>query len=106
MGVPSSDEDLLDMVAKSDSMLSMNRTHIKTLANVFTNPVPGNIEWRRIEALFKAVGCKIIEGGGSRITIVHEGRKAAFHRPHPGKDALRYQILAARDFLKLIGVAP
>jgi len=84
----------------------MNRTHRKTLADVFTEPVPGNIEWRRIEALFKAAGCKIIEGRGSRITIVHEGRKAAFHRPHPGKDALRYQILAARDFLKLIGVTP
>ena len=94
------------MVAKSDSILSMNRTHRKILAHVFTDPVPGNIEWRKIEALFKAVGCKIIEGRGSRITIVYEGRKAAFHRPHPGKDALRYQILAARDFLKLIGVTP
>jgi hypothetical protein len=84
----------------------MNRTHRKTLTAIFTDPVPGNIEWRRIEALFKNVGCEIIEGRGSRITIVHEGRKAAFHRPHPGKDALRYQILAARDFLKLIGVTP
>ena len=82
----------------------MNRTHRKTLAAIFADPVPGNIEWRRIEALFKNVGCEIIEGRGSRITIVHESRKAAFHRPHPGKDALRYQILAARDFLKLIGV--
>jgi hypothetical protein len=27
-------------------------------------------------------------------------------RPHPGKDALRYQIRAARDFLALIGVTP
>jgi hypothetical protein len=94
------------MVAKSDSILSMNRTHRKTLASVFADPVSGNIEWRRIEALFKALGCKIIEGRGSRITVVHEGRKAAFHRPRPGKDALRYQILAARDFLKLIGVTP
>ncbi|MFC1825230.1 type II toxin-antitoxin system HicA family toxin [Thermodesulfobacteriota bacterium] len=94
------------MVAHFDTILSMNRQHRKTLANLFTDPVSGNIEWRRIEALFKAVGCEIIEGRGSRITIVHEGRKAAFHRPHPGKDALRYQILAARDFLKLIGVTP
>jgi hypothetical protein len=92
------------MMAKSDTIITMNRTHRKTLALVFTDPVSGNIEWRRIEALFKAVGCEIIEGRGSRITILHEGRKAAFHRPHPGKDALRYQILAARDFLKLIGV--
>jgi hypothetical protein len=94
------------MVAKNDTIFSMNRTHKKTLASIFTDPVPGNIEWRRIEALFKTVGCEIIEGSGSRITVVHEGRKAAFHRPHPGKDALRYQIWAVRDFLKLIGVTP
>ena len=94
------------MVAKSDTILSVNRNHRKTLAAVFADPVSGNIEWRRIEALFKAVGCEIIEGSGSRITILHKGRKAAFHRPHPGKDALRYRVSAARDFLKLIGITP
>jgi len=29
-----------------------------------------------------------------------------FHRPHPGKEALRYQVRAVRDFLKLLGVTP
>jgi len=84
----------------------MNRKHRKTLAAVFADPLAGNIEWSKIEALFKAVGCKIIEGSGSRITVLHKGRKSAFHRPHPGKDALRYRVSAARDFLKLIGVTP
>jgi hypothetical protein len=84
----------------------MNRAHRKTLAALFADPVSGNIEWRKIEALFKAVGCEIIEGSGSRITVLHEGRKAAFHRPHPGKNALRYRVSAARDFLKMIGVVP
>ncbi len=94
------------MVAKSDIIFSMNRNHRKTLAAVFADPISGNIEWRRIEALLKAAGCEIIEGSGSRIAVLHEGRKATFHRPHPGKDALRYQILAAREFLESIGVTP
>ncbi len=94
------------MVAKSDTILSVNRAHRKTLAAVFADPVSGNIEWRKVEALLKAVGCQIIEGSGSRITVVYEGRKAAFHRPHPGKEALRYQVRAVRDFLKLLGVVP
>jgi hypothetical protein len=94
------------MVAKSAIIPSMNRTHRKTLAAVFADPVSGNIEWRRIEALFKAVGCDVIEGSGSRVTVVHRGRKASFHRPHPGKDAFRYQIRAVREFLDLIGVRP
>ena len=92
------------MVAKCATILVMNRKHQKILAAIFTDPISGNIEWRRIEGLLRAAGCEIIEGSGSRITIVHEGRKAGFHRPHPGKDALRYQIRAIRDFLKLIGV--
>ena len=94
------------MVAKSAIILSMNRSHRKTLAAVFAKPISGNIEWRRIEALCKAAGCEVIEGSGSRVTILHTGRKATFHRPHPGKDALRYQIRAAREFLEKIGVTP
>ena len=49
---------------------------------------------------------KIIEGNGSRIAVVHKDIKATFHRPHPGKEALRYRVKAARDFLKAIGVKP
>ena len=94
------------MVAKNDIILSMNRTHRKILTTVFTDPISSNIEWRKIEALFKAAGCEIIEGRGSRIAVSHEDRKATFHRPHPGKDALRYQIRAAREFLESIGVTP
>lgn len=84
----------------------MNRNHRKTLNAVSPDPVSGNIEWRKIEALFKAVGCEIIESSGSRITILHKGSKATFHRPHPGKEALRYRVIAARDFLKMVGVTP
>ena len=76
------------------------------MAAVFDKPISGNIEWRKIEALFKAAGCEVIEGSDYRITILHKGRKATFHRPHPGKDALRYQIRAAREFLENIGVTP
>ena len=93
-------------MAKSDTILHVNRTHRKTLASIFSDPVSASIEWRKIESLFKAVGCEIIEGSGSRVTAVYKDRKAAFHRPHPGKEALRYQIRATRDFLRLIGVKP
>ncbi len=84
----------------------MNVSNRKTLQAVFTDPVNGNIEWRKIESLFKSSGCEIIEGRGSRIAVVYKDMKATFHRPHPGKEALRYRVNAARDFLKMIGVKP
>jgi len=66
------------MVAKSDIIFPMDRNHRKTLAAVITDPVSSNIEWRKIEALFKAAGCEVIEGSGSRIAVLWEGRRAAF----------------------------
>ena len=63
----------------------MNANNRKTLQAVFSDPVNGNIEWRKIESLFKSLGCESIEGIGSRIAGVFKDMKATFHRPHPGK---------------------
>jgi len=84
----------------------MNHKHQKTLDAVFATPVNGNIVWSRIEALLVASGCTVIEGNGSSVTFEHQGRRTYFHRPHPNKEALRYRVLAAREFLQHIGVQP
>lgn len=84
----------------------MNSKHRKTLELVFAKPTSGSIEWARIEALFVAVGCRTIEGSGSSVTFEKNGMRAYFHRPHPGKDALRYRVAATREFLEHIGVTP
>jgi hypothetical protein len=84
----------------------MNRTHQKTLAAIFANPVPATLEWRKIEALLMALDAQIIEGSGSRVAFVLQGKRADFHRPHPGKEAKRYQVRAMREFLESAGVTP
>jgi HicA toxin of bacterial toxin-antitoxin, len=84
----------------------MNGTQRKTLVAVFADPVNGALEWRRIEALLRAVGCSVIEGSGSSVTFEKDGLRIRFHRPHPGKEALRYRVLDARVFLTEIGVTP
>ena len=53
-----------------------------------------------------AAGCRVIEGSGSRVRFEKDGLVSTFHRPHPEKEAKRYQVRAARDFLDLIGVRP
>ncbi len=63
----------------------MNSKQTKTLAAVFTNPVPANIEWAAIENLLLAVGCELVEGNGSRVRFVCKDVIASFHRPHPAK---------------------
>jgi len=80
--------------------------HRKTLAVVFTDPVSGTIEWSAVERLLIAAGAQVIEGRGSRVRFEKDGEVETFHRPHPAKEAKRYQVRAARAFLERIGVTP
>jgi len=84
----------------------MNSKHKKTLEAIFANPVNGNLEWARMEALLVSVGCRVIEGSGSSVTFEKDGLRAYFHRPHPEKEALRYRVRLVREYLEKIGVTP
>jgi len=84
----------------------MNSKHRKTLAAVFKDPVSGSIDWAAIESLLVSVGCQVIEGSGSRVKFERQGIVAIFHRPHPDKEAKRYQVRDAREYLIKLGVRP
>ncbi|MDO9417269.1 type II toxin-antitoxin system HicA family toxin [Pararhizobium sp.] len=84
----------------------MNTKHRKTLLAVFKEPVSGSVSWNDIESLLVAAGCSVVEGSGSRVRFVFSDEVESFHRPHPAKEAKRYQVRAARDFLIRIGVKP
>jgi hypothetical protein len=95
------------MIARQSSIRYhnfVNKSHLKTLNDVFSQPVPSTLEWRRIESLFVALGAKTIEGSGSRVRFVLNGVIATFHRPHPAKEAKPYQVRDARTFLENAGV--
>lgn len=84
----------------------MNSKQRRTLATLFKEPISGTIDWADIESLLVAVGCDVIEGNGSRVRFVFNRHIASFHRPHPAKEAKRYQVKDARDFLSQIGIKP
>lgn len=85
---------------------SMNNRQRKTLEAVFAEPVRPNIAWSDIESLLVAVGCRVVEGSGSRVRFECKGIIAAFHRPHPAKEAKRYQVRDAREYLMKLEVKP
>lgn len=82
----------------------MNSRHQKTLRSVFKDPVSGTIRWDDVEALLMAAGARLIEGNGSRVRFDKDGEIETFHRPHPEKEAKRYQIKAARAYLVRLGI--
>ena len=84
----------------------MNSRHRKTLEAVFRDPVSGSIAWSDIEALLLACGSEIVEGSGSRVRFKYKKVIGYFHRPHPAKEANKYQVRDAREFLIKIGVTP
>ena len=84
----------------------MNTRQKRTLEAVFAEPVSGTIKWAAIENLLKAIGCRAIEGQGSRVKFEMNGIIASFHRPHPEPTAKHYQVRDVREFLTKLGVKP
>ena len=84
----------------------MNSKRQKTIEAIFSSPVNGNLEWRKIESLFLGMGALKDEGQGSAVTFILNDKRADFHRPHPDKEALRYRVKAAREFLEKAGFKP
>ena len=84
----------------------MNKRQRETLDKIFQTPVPATLKWRDIEALLLALGARTVEGRGSRVRFELNGVVAAFHRPHPEKEAKPYQVRDARRFLEQAGIKP
>jgi hypothetical protein len=83
---------------------SVNTKHRKTLAALFIRPTSASIVFADIEALIKALGGSVLEREGSRVRIELNGEQWRCHRPHPGKEAKRYQVEEARELLERAGV--
>ena len=84
----------------------LNKKHQKTLEAIFSTQTPATLQWRRIEALFMALGATKKEGSGSIVTFKLKDEDALFHRPHPQKEAKRYHVRKAREFLEQAGITP
>ena len=59
-----------------------------------------------IEALLVALGGQVHEREGSRVKITIKGEQWRCDRPHPGKEAKRYQVEEIRELLERIGEQP
>jgi hypothetical protein len=84
----------------------VNTRHRKTLQAIFARPTSASIVFSQIEALIVALGGSVTERAGSRVKISLLGEHWHCHRPHPGKEAKRYQVEEARELLERVGVKP
>lgn len=86
--------------------MGVSAKHRKTLAAIFARPTSASIVFADIEVPTKALGGSVSEREGSRVRIELKGEQWRCHRPHPGKEAKRYQVEQARELLERVGVQP
>jgi hypothetical protein len=84
----------------------MKAKHRRTLEAIFATPTRAGIVFSDIEALLIAIGGNVREGVGSRVVFELKGSRRYLHRPHPGKEAKKYQVEELREWLKYLEVMP
>lgn len=78
----------------------MNSKHRKTLEALRAKPERGDIAWSEVEALLLGLGCRKLEGGGSRVRFVSaSGAILRIHRPHPRPVLDKGAVKSVRRFL-------
>lgn len=93
------------MIAKFAIIIIVNRKQQKILDAIFAVPTSASIKFADIEKLLISLGAEKIEGRGSRVAfIMPNGAKWEQHRPHPNKEAKKYQVESVREFLERLGV--
>jgi HicA toxin of bacterial toxin-antitoxin, len=94
------------MLARNASITAVNAKHRKTLQAIFARPTSAALVFSHIEALVVALGGIVKEREGSRVKITLQSEQWHCHRPHPGKEAKRYQVEEAREMLERLGIKP
>jgi hypothetical protein len=84
----------------------MKAKHRRILEAIFSTPSRGGIIFSDIEGLVRALGGEVREGEGSRVVFELKGSRKYLHRPHPGKEARKYQIEELREWFDKQEVRP
>ena len=84
----------------------MNAKHTKTLQSIFAKPTRVSIRFSDIELLLLALGAELVEREGSRVKFILSATEWHAHRPHPGKEAKKYQVEQVRELLTKVGMTP
>ena len=84
----------------------MNVKQRRTLEALYAIPTRPNVRFSDVAALIVALGGEVREGSGSRVAFELKGKRVYLHRPHPGREAKRYQVEEVREFLRSLEIQP
>jgi hypothetical protein len=84
----------------------MKAKHRKTLAAIYAKPTLGGFVFSEIEALVVGLDGEMREGEGSRVVFELKATRKYMHRPHPGKEAKKYQMEELREWFLQLEIKP
>ena len=96
----------LNVLSHSASISIVTTKRRKTLRALFAAPTRASIAFADIERLIVALGGEVRTGAGSRVVFELRGKRTYLHRPHPGREAKKYQVEEVREFLRSLEIAP
>ena len=96
----------MHVIADNAIILAMKTKHRRTFDAILSVPTRGGIVFSDIEALVRSLGGEVREGEGSRVVFEIRSSRKYLHRPHPGKEAKKYQIEELREWLIKLEVNP
>ena len=84
----------------------MKRKHHRTIEQIYSHPVSGNIPWKDIKSLFVGLGADVSERAGSRVVVLLFKEVRVFHRPHPSPNTDKGAVVSIRKWLEANEVRP
>ena len=81
----------------------MNHKQKHTLETVLKEPASGNVHWRDVESLLKALGAILKVTHGARMTFLLNNVEGTVHKPHHSSAMSKQDIRHLRDFLRQAG---
>lgn len=74
------------------------------LRAIYVEPVPDYLEWELIARFLMTLGCRLLDGSGTRVRFMQRGVVGTFQRNGPL--IRRHQILDVREYLAAAGYRP
>lgn len=93
------------MIAKNAIVRHAGKNR-RILEAIYATPTRGGIVFSDIESLVLALGGVVREGAGSRIVLELEETRRYLTRPHPGKEAKKYQIKELGEWFHQLEIFP
>ena len=82
----------------------MNHKQQRTLDAIMKEPASGNIHWRDIESMLKALGAKLESTHGARLHVTLNKAVSTLHRPHHSSVLSKQDVRHLRQFLISAGL--